>query len=290
MRLVLAANTAANPLANAIKPTGGVETALTTPSGQQSGLKMNVNLAVPAGQVADFAIDFDACKSFVKAGNSGKIPSEAGAVGDPDPVCCGPAHRRLRRSLAGIAPAPAVSAQLAGTPVRATPPDASGRFVLYPVPAGQLRPGDHRHRACQCRHDRRARWQCQFHRDWQRCRAHQHAVLGGKLPRVGHGHGQRQFARHRCRGASDAGPERRANDRGRLQRGRRQHGRLQHDACPPARRPGWPTSRARPRLRSSAMDRPRATTRSRPARPALQSRPAAITLTGDVTTNFVFPL
>jgi len=72
MRLVLAPNTATNPLANAIKPTGGVETALTTPSGQQSGLKANVNLTVPAGQVADFAIDFDACKSFVKAGNSGK--------------------------------------------------------------------------------------------------------------------------------------------------------------------------------------------------------------------------
>ena len=64
MRLVLAANTAANPLANAIKPTGGTETALTTPSAQQSGLKMNVNIDVPAGQVADFAIDFNACKSF----------------------------------------------------------------------------------------------------------------------------------------------------------------------------------------------------------------------------------
>ncbi len=30
-------------------------------------------MTVPAGQVADFAIDFDACKSFVKAGKSGKI-------------------------------------------------------------------------------------------------------------------------------------------------------------------------------------------------------------------------
>ena len=59
-------------LANSIKPTGGAETELTTPSGQQSGLKMNVNITVPAGQLADFAIDFDACKSFVKSGNSGK--------------------------------------------------------------------------------------------------------------------------------------------------------------------------------------------------------------------------
>jgi hypothetical protein len=135
MRLVLAPNTAANPLANAITPTGGVETAVTTPSGQQSGLKMNVNLTVPAGQVADFAIDFDACKSFVKAGNSGSyhlkpvlsvipILSAAGQriVGFVDP------------SLANTGTT--VSAQVAGAPVRATPPDATGRFVLYPVPAG----------------------------------------------------------------------------------------------------------------------------------------------------------
>ena len=135
MRLVLAPNTATNPLANAIKPTGGVETALTTPSGQQSGLKANVNLTVPAGQVADFAIDFDACKSFVKAGNSGKyilkpvlavipILSTAGQriVGFVDP------------SLALTSTS--VSAQSAGVPLRATPPDATGRFTLYPVPVG----------------------------------------------------------------------------------------------------------------------------------------------------------
>jgi len=135
MRLVLAANTPATPMANALTPTGGAQTALTTPSGQQSGLKMNVNLAVPAGQVADFAIDFDACRSFVKAGNSGKyllkpvlsvipILSTAGQriVGFVDP------------SL--VTAGTTISAQLGGTPVRATPPDATGRFVLYPVPAG----------------------------------------------------------------------------------------------------------------------------------------------------------
>lgn len=135
MRLVLAPNTPATPLANAITPTGGTPTALTTPSGQQSGLKMNVNLDVPAGQVVDFAIDFDACKSFVKAGNSGQyllkpvlsvipILSAAGLriVGFVDPALASGTTT--------------VSAQLAGTPVRATPPDATGRFVLYPVPAG----------------------------------------------------------------------------------------------------------------------------------------------------------
>ncbi len=132
MRLVLAANTAANPLANSIKPTGGTETALTTPSAQQSGLKMKIKIDVAADTVADFAIDFDACKSFVKAGNSGQyklqpvlsvIPVVATSiVGYLDPAL----------AVAGTA----VSAQVGGVPVRATPPDSTGRFVLSPVVTG----------------------------------------------------------------------------------------------------------------------------------------------------------
>jgi len=135
MRLVLSANTAANPMANAVTPTGGVETALTTPSGQQSGLKMNVSLAVPAGQVADFAIDFDACKSFVKAGASGKYMLKPVLAVIP---ILSPAGQRIVGFIdASLANAgTTVSAQLAGAPVRSTPPDSTGRFVLYPVPAG----------------------------------------------------------------------------------------------------------------------------------------------------------
>lgn len=135
MRLVLAANTATTPLANSITPTGGVETALTTPSGQQSGLKMNVNLTVPAGQVADFAIDFDACKSFVRAGNSGNIHLKP--VLSVIPILSAAGQRIVGfvdPSLANTGTS--VSAQLDGTPVRTTPPDATGRFTLYPVPPG----------------------------------------------------------------------------------------------------------------------------------------------------------
>jgi hypothetical protein len=135
MRLVLAANTAATPLANAVTPTGGGETVLTTPSAQQSGLKLNVNVDIPVGKVADFAIDFDACKSIVKRGNSGQynlkpvisvtpIVSDAGlrVTGYVDPsIAVG---------------STIVSVQQAGVPVKATAPDATGRFVLYPVPAG----------------------------------------------------------------------------------------------------------------------------------------------------------
>jgi hypothetical protein len=134
MRLVLAPNSAAAPLANAVQPTGAAEIALDTPSGTQSGLKMNVDIEVLPSSVADFVIDFDACQSVVPRGNSGQynlkpvlrvLPrlATAGAriVGHVDPA------------LAGIA----VSAQAAGVPVASTTPDpVTGRFELYPVPPG----------------------------------------------------------------------------------------------------------------------------------------------------------
>jgi Domain of unknown function (DUF4382) len=136
MRLVLAANSASAPFANSVVPTGGVETALDTPSGQQSGLKANMNVEVPAGQVVDVVIDFDACKSVVKRGNSGlynlkpvlsvtTLLSEAG-------------QRVVGWIMPAIAAsAPSVSVQASGVPVKATLPDpVSGRFVLYPVPTG----------------------------------------------------------------------------------------------------------------------------------------------------------
>jgi hypothetical protein len=137
MRLVLASNTGANPYANSIVLTGGggAKTALTTPSGQQSGIKLKVDLDVASGQLADFAIDFDACKSIVKRGNSGQynlkpvisvIPmlSDAGL-----------------RVVGYVAPAIAnsstsISLQQGGVPIKATVPNASGTFILYPVPAG----------------------------------------------------------------------------------------------------------------------------------------------------------
>jgi Domain of unknown function (DUF4382) len=132
MRLVLAANTGGAPWPNAIKPSDGPETALDTPSGQQSGLKMNVNLSVNPDTVADFVIDFDTCKSFVKAGNSGKyllkpvlsvVPViSSKIIGWVDPA---------------IAAGAGVSAQLGGEVQRASRPDAvTGRFELAWVPVG----------------------------------------------------------------------------------------------------------------------------------------------------------
>jgi len=135
LRLVLVDNDAAHPLANSVVPTGGGETALTTPSAQQSGLKMNVALTVEPNKIADVVLDFDACKSVVKRGNSGQynlkpvitvipVVSDAGlrVLGQVDPALVPDSTR--------------VSLQQGGVPVKTTTPDATGRFVLYPVPVG----------------------------------------------------------------------------------------------------------------------------------------------------------
>lgn len=135
LRLVLEPNSATNPLANAVVPTGGSETALETPSALQSGLKLNANLDVMANQVADFAIDFEACKSVVKAGNSGRyilkpVLSVIPLLGDAGQRIVGYVDNTLANGGA------VVSAQANGEVVRATPTDASGKFTLYPVPVG----------------------------------------------------------------------------------------------------------------------------------------------------------
>ena len=135
LRLVLATNGGSTPLANSVISTGGAETALTTPSAQQSGIKLNTDIDVASDQIADFVLDFDACKSVVKRGNSGQynlkpvinvIPrlSDAGmrVVGYVD------------ASIAGSGTN--VSLQSSGVPVKSTQPDSSGQFVLYPVPVG----------------------------------------------------------------------------------------------------------------------------------------------------------
>ena len=137
MRLVLGstapAGSPAGTLANSIKPTGGAEVALTTPSALQSGLKMNIDIDVPADKVADFAIDFDACKSFVKAGNSGQYHLKP--VLSVIPILSDAGQRivgHVDSTMAGAA----VSAQQAGVPMRSTVADATGKFVLYPVLPG----------------------------------------------------------------------------------------------------------------------------------------------------------
>lgn len=135
MRLVLARNGGATPLANSVVPTGGSETPLTTPSAQQSGLKLNVDMEVQPDQVADFVIDFDACKSVVRRGNSGQynlkpVVSVIPLLSTTGQRVTGHVDEEIALSTT------TVSVQQGGVPVRATAPLADGRFDLYPVPAG----------------------------------------------------------------------------------------------------------------------------------------------------------
>lgn len=50
----------------------GERVELTTPSAQQSGLKVQVNQTITGGILYRLILDFDAAKSVIKAGNSGK--------------------------------------------------------------------------------------------------------------------------------------------------------------------------------------------------------------------------
>ena len=136
MRLVLAANDASNPFANAVTPTSGAKTALATPSGSQTGLKMNVDIDVASDKLADFVLDFDACKSVVKLGNSGQYNLKPVVSVVPRLSDAG------LRVIGYVSPALAaattsVSMQLNGVPVKSsTPPDSVGKFTLYPVSPG----------------------------------------------------------------------------------------------------------------------------------------------------------
>jgi Domain of unknown function (DUF4382) len=137
LRLVLAPNDSGYPPANSVLPSGtATEIALSTPSGQQSGLKANIDIDVAAGQVADFVVDFDACKSVVKRGNSGLYNLKPVITVIPRLADAG--HRVVGYVSPALAAAGAnVSVQMNGVPVKATVPNpVSGRFDLVPVPQG----------------------------------------------------------------------------------------------------------------------------------------------------------
>ena len=68
LRLVLDPNIAGG-LSNSVVPSGGIETALITPSAVQSGIKLVNQFDVASGERVDLLLDFDACKSVVKRGN-----------------------------------------------------------------------------------------------------------------------------------------------------------------------------------------------------------------------------
>ena len=131
LRMILADNTG-NTMANSVVPTGSSEVALKTPSGQQSGVKANINIDVAANKLADFVLDFDACKSIVAAGNSGQYLLKPVVSVIP----------RYISAVSGFVDASlangntTVSLQQGGVVIRATAPDGAGKFLLQPVNAG----------------------------------------------------------------------------------------------------------------------------------------------------------
>jgi hypothetical protein len=132
LRLVLADNSTANPLANAVKPTGMAEVGLSTPSAQQSGLKLQTAIEVGSGRQTDFVLDFDACESIVRAGNSGNTilkPVLRGMLLTTSGV-----QGRIDTALAG--PQTLISLQQAGRIVKSAVPDSNGAYVLSPVAPG----------------------------------------------------------------------------------------------------------------------------------------------------------
>ncbi len=134
LRLVLAGNSPQDPMANSLVPTGQDEVPLQTPSAQQTGLKIPVNLVVEEGEMADVVLDFDACKSVVRAGNSGRYLLKPVLTAIPR-VDNGALS--VLGHLTALPPSgAAVSLQQDGLVARATVTDAQGRFLLSPVPAG----------------------------------------------------------------------------------------------------------------------------------------------------------
>lgn len=109
---------------------------LDTPSAQQSGLKLKHGFDVEAGTEVDLVLDFDACRSIVKAGNSGKynlkpvitaIPVLTGSIaGAVDPEA---ARANASVSLQRFDPTSGVVSVVRATTVR-----ADGSWMLSPVP------------------------------------------------------------------------------------------------------------------------------------------------------------
>jgi hypothetical protein len=130
IRLVLASNTGTgtSSVANALQLTGdSTVIPLDTPSGQQSGLKLQAHFDVTEGQTADVVLDFDACKSIVKAGNSGSkynLKPVLSLVPRVETGIQGFVTTTLSLSSTTIA------AQQDGVTIRSTAPDSTGKFNI----------------------------------------------------------------------------------------------------------------------------------------------------------------
>lgn len=135
VRLVLADNKNVGNANEIVLSSTKKAVALDTPSAQQSGLKLKHGFDVEPNTEVDLVLDFDACRSIVKAGNSGKynlkpviavMPVLTGTVtGSVDPL----EDRAAGVSLQRFDPSTGVVSVVRATSVR-----ADGTWTLSPVP------------------------------------------------------------------------------------------------------------------------------------------------------------
>lgn len=129
IRLLLSPNNG-NATANSVVLEGAnTEIALNTPSAVQSGIKLNGQFDVVAGQRTDILLDFDACSSIVKRGN--------GSYGLKPVIAMIPyTMNGITGYVAPNMTHAVVSAQQNGQIIRSTLPDANGQFNLARLPVG----------------------------------------------------------------------------------------------------------------------------------------------------------
>lgn len=124
IRLVLGNN-------NTIKEKGEIKT-LSTPSAQQSGLKLNLNTTLEEGVTYTIKLDFDAARSIVKAGNSGRYNLKP-VIRAMEEATSG----AIKGTVTPLEASPAIYA-IQGTDTVATAftDTTSGKFMLRALPAG----------------------------------------------------------------------------------------------------------------------------------------------------------
>jgi hypothetical protein len=128
VRLVLAPDSGGSRPAHAVTLDDGRTIQLRTPSGQQSGIKLNAHVTIAAGTLAELVLDFDPCLSVVSAGNSGRYLLK--------PVV--KAYAEAVTDIEGYTvPQAVVSAQQDGVALKSTVADANGHYVLWPVTVGR---------------------------------------------------------------------------------------------------------------------------------------------------------
>ncbi|MBO2543456.1 DUF4382 domain-containing protein [Salegentibacter sp. BDJ18] len=107
----------------------GEENPMATPSAQQSGLKLNVQQELEAGESYEYLLDFDVDESIVTTGNGGYILKPVirmSAMANTGSIV-GEVHPNDKKSL--------VKAQNASHTISAYT-DEDGNFALHGVPAG----------------------------------------------------------------------------------------------------------------------------------------------------------